>query len=369
VWRDTYRFWSILNENSFNASLNRNLGKFKAGGSYNAKRRNFQARIFRYENSDLLNEITNNTDKYSANFDLASAYFMHDNSWKKWKINTGLRSEYNIFNVMTSDFSGQSVNVRRKYLDILPSLNLSYNLDKSKYRFSASKTLARPEFREVANFAYYDFVRNAQLLGNPKLEKTDIYNLDLKYEFYPSSTESVSLGMFGKKFIRPIEQIVADGSVPSNLLLTYSNPNSAKVYGIEVEVRKKITAWLDFQTNASLMNSNVKIEKISRQLQGQSNYVANCGLNFHKNNNTINLSYNRIGDRISAVGFQGYPDIFENSRDLVDIVYLRKIKHGEIKFAIGDILSQPSIYYQKPNRNLIKTNNEKTVSLTLNMNL
>ncbi len=81
------------------------------------------------------------------------------------------------------------------------------------------------------------------------------------------------------------------------------------------------------------------------------------------------LGQNRVGDRISAVGFQGYSDIFENSRDVVDIVYLRKLKKGEIKLAISDILAQPSKYYQKNRGDLIKTNNEQTISLTINLNL
>ena len=95
----------------------------------------------------------------------------------------------------------------------------------------------------------------------------------------------------------------------------------------------------------------------------------NGGLNFHKGKNTFNVSYNRVGDRISAVGFQGYDDIFENSRDVIDVVYLRKVGKGEIKLAVGDILAQSSIYYQKSRGNLIKTNNEQTISLTLNLNL
>jgi outer membrane receptor protein involved in Fe transport len=281
-----------------------------------------------------------------------------------------LRGEYNLFNVNTADFSGQKVNVNREYLDILPSLNVSFNENKTKYRFSISKTLARPEFREVANFAYYDFVRNAQLLGNSKLEKSDIYNLDLKWEFYPKTGENISFSLFGKNFIRPIEQIVADGSVPSNLLLTYTNPDRAILYGVEFEFRKKITEWFDMYSNASVMNSEVNVNGVKRQLQGQSNYVLNGGVNIHKNKNTLNITYNRVGDRISAVGFQGYPDIFENSRDVLDITILHKLKKGEIKMAIGDVFGQSSIYYQKINkRNLIKTNNEQTVSISLNLNL
>jgi hypothetical protein len=370
AWRDTYRFWSVMDENSFNGNINKNFGNIKIGGGYLKKIRGFNARIFRYLSTDMLDEITNNTDRYNADFDLGSLYSMYENEWGKWKLNTGLRGEYNLFNVSTADFSGQKVNVNREYLDLLPSLNLSFNENKTKYRFSISKTLARPEFREVANFAYYDFVRNAQLLGNSKLEKSDIYNLDLKWEFYPKTGENVSISLFGKNFIKPIEQIVADGSVPSNLLLTYTNPDNAILYGVELEFRRKITEWFDVYTNASVMNSEVNVNGVKRQLQGQSNYVLNSGLNFHKNKNTLNLTYNRVGDRISAVGFQGYPDIFENSRDVLDITLLHKLKKGEIKMAIGDVFGQSSIYYQKiNNRNLIKTNNEQVVSISLNLNL
>jgi hypothetical protein len=370
AWRDTYRFWSVMDENSFNGNLKKDLGKFEVGGGYLKKIRGFNARVFRYQTTDLLDEITNNTDRYTADFDLGNLYTMYENEIGKWKINTGVRGEYNLFDVETADFSGQKVNVDRTYLDILPSLNLSYNLEKTKYRFSLSKTLARPEFREVANFAYYDFVRNAQILGNSNLKKTDIYNVDLKYELYPSNTENISLSFFGKNFVNPIEQVVADGSVPSNLLLTYANPESALVYGVEMEVRKRINGWFDFYTNASVMNSEVDVNGVKRQLQGQSNYMINSGINFNKKNNTLNLTYNRIGERISAVGFQGYPDIFENSRDVLDITFLHKLPKGELKLAISDIFAQPSINYQRiSNRNLINTNNETIVSLTLNLNL
>lgn len=370
AWRDTYRFWSVMDENSFNGGLNKSIGDIRLGVGYLKKLRNFKARIFRYESTDLLNEITNNTDRYTADFDLANAYVMYEKEINDLKVNTGFRTEYNLFKVQTSDFSGQKISVDREYLDVLPSLNATYSTsEKTKVRLSVSKTLARPEFREVANFAYYDFVRNAQLLGNPNLQKTDIFNLDIKFELYPKSGENISIGFFGKKFFNPIEQVVADGSVPSNLLLTYKNPNEALVYGVEIELRKKLNDWLNLYSNTSFINSEVDINGVKRQLQGQSNYVVNGGLNLHKNNNTFNISYNRVGDRISAVGFQGYPDIFENSRDVVDIVILRKIKNGEIKLAVSDIFRQPFEYYQKPNRTLIKTNNETTISLTLNYNL
>lgn len=370
AWRDTYRFWSVMDENAGNAAVNKSFGDIKVGAGYLKKYRNFKARVFRYETIDMLGEITNNTDRYTADFDLANGFVMYEKEMGLFKLNTGLRTEYNLFNIATADFSGQKVNVEREYLDLLPSLNLTYSAsEKTKWRTSLSKTLARPEFREVANFAYYDFVRNAQLLGNKDLEKSDIYNLDFKWELYPKSGEIFSVGVFGKKFIKPIEQIVADGSVPSNLALTYTNPPSALVYGLEMEFRKELNAWLDLYSNMAFIQSEVELNGVKRQLQGQSNYALNGGLNFHKGNNTMNLTYNRVGDRIASVGFQGYPDIFENSRDVIDIVFLLKFSKGEIKLAVSDILAQPTTFYQKPSRDLIKTNNETSVSLTVNFNL
>jgi outer membrane receptor for ferrienterochelin and colicin len=369
AWRDTYRFWSVMDENAGNAAINKSLGDFKVGVGYLKKYRNFKARVFRYETIDMLGEVTNNTDRYTADFDLANGFVMYEKEMGLFKLNTGLRTEYNVFNIATADFSGQKVNVEREYLDLLPSLNLTYSAtEKTKWRTSLSKTLARPEFREVANFAYYDFVRNAQLLGNKDLEKSDIYNIDFKWELYPKAGEIFSVGVFGKKFIKPIEQIVADGSVPSNLALTYTNPPSALVYGLEMEFRKAINSWLDLYSNMALIQSEVEVQGVKRQLQGQSNYALNGGLNFHKGDNTINLTYNRVGDRIASVGFQGYPDIFENSRDVIDIVFLHKFNKGEIKLAVSDILAQPTTFYQKPSRDLIKTNNETSVSLTVNYN-
>ncbi len=370
AWRDSYRFWSVMDENNITSSLNHNVGSFKVGGFHQKKFRNFKARVFRYDDSDLLNEITNNTDKYGADFDLYAGYVSYDREIKNLRINGGLRTEYNLFDVSTADFSGQKINVNREYLDFLPSLNLTWTINKVKVRYSFSKTLSRPEFREVANFAYYDFIRNAQILGNPSLEKTDIFNSDLKFEYYPKNGENISICFFAKNFNNPIEQVVSEGSVPSNLILTFMNPESAILYGGEFEVRKKITEKFDVYSNLALITSSVNVNGVSRQLQGQSNYVINGGVNYKTGKNTFNLSYNRVGDRISAVGFQGYPDIFENSRDIVDFVYLRKINNGEIKLSCSDILSQPTKFYQQiNNRELIETNNEQLISLTLNLNL
>jgi len=70
AWRDTYRFWSVMDENSINGNINKEFGKIKIGAGYLKKIRGFNARVFRYLASDLADEITNNTDRYTADFDL-----------------------------------------------------------------------------------------------------------------------------------------------------------------------------------------------------------------------------------------------------------------------------------------------------------
>lgn len=369
LWRDTYRFWSNMIDNGINTSVSKNIKNFKIGGGYQKRLRDFNARVFRYNTTDILDEITNNTDKYKSSFDLANSYLMYDNQIGNYKINIGLRNEYNEFKVYTSDFSGKDVTVNRQYLDILPSINISNVRKFSNIRASVSKTLSRPEFREVSNFSYYDFVRNSQLIGNINLKKAEIYNLDLKWEYYPSSTESIFISSFAKHFNNPIEQIVLEGSVPSNLILSYSNPNSAELYGVELEFRKNISNSFLVYHNSSFMKSNVNTIYGNRKMQGQSDYILNGGVTFTKKSNIVTLSYNRIGDRISAIGFQGYSDIIEKGRNVMDITYLKEIKNGELKVSITDLLREPSIYYQSNNRNLIKTKNETLISLTLNLKL
>jgi outer membrane receptor protein involved in Fe transport len=272
--------------------------------------------------------------------------------------------------VKTSDFSGQDIFVTKSYYDLLPTINTNYFLtEKNSIRFGLSRTIARPEFREVSNFAFYDFVRNAQIIGNPNLEKTNISNIDFRFERYMSVRENLFVSAFFKHFQNPIEQIVANGSVPSNLILTYSNPKQAINYGVELEYRKSLSKSLSLYTNMSLIKSQVEVNGVVRPLQGQSPYIINTGLYYQHKNISVSFLYNRIGERITAVGFNGYSDIYENSRDLLDATIQYRTNKIEFKLSFTDILSQPTVLYQKTNGDLINTINEKTISISLNYKL
>ena len=370
VWRDTYRFWSKMNENGLGGHYNVNKSKYSYGFMDQVKYRSFSSRVFRYTDETLLNEITNNTDKYYGVSNLFSSYILYKGGNEKLKFTTGVRNENQHFMVKTSDFSGQDIFVTKSYYDLLPTINTNYFLtEKNSIRFGLSRTIARPEFREVSNFAFYDFVRNAQIIGNPNLEKTNISNIDFRFERYMSVRENLFVSGFFKHFQNPIEQIVANGSVPSNLILTYSNPKQAINYGVELEYRKSLSKSLSLYTNMSLIKSQVEVNGVVRPLQGQSPYIINTGLYYQHKNISVSFLYNRIGERITAVGFNGYSDIYENSRDLLDATIQYRTNKIEFKLSFTDILSQPTVLYQKTNGDLINTINEKTISISLNYKL
>ncbi len=405
VIKDTYRLFSNLEENAFGGNVNYQvpfnwIGQkqtFKAGLLKQYKTRDFSARIFRYargvnfNNTALLSlspkrifrdenigregfvleEITNNTDKYDAWSDLNAGYLMLDNRLgESFRLVWGVRLESFNYEVNTADFSGEKVKVNNEYFDVLPSLNLTYHLsNKTNLRLSGSRTVTRPEFREVANFSYYDFVRNAIIKGNPELERSQNTNVDLRYEIYPNAGEVFSASVFLKHFSKPIEQVVPLGAPASNLILTFANPNSAKSYGIEMEVRKNLgflsqAGWLEnfvVFANAAYIKSTVDLSGSSfgvadpdRPMQGQSPYLINAGLQYNSPDTrwSLNALYNRVGQRIAAVGFgKEYPDIYENGRNILDFQISRKILHnkGQLKLNIGDILGQKAIFYQNMN--------------------
>ena len=67
-------------------------------------------------------------------------------------------------------------------------------------RAAASRTLTRPDLREMAPFEYTDFVGGSKEIGNPDLGRSLIQNYDLGAEFYPREGEIVALNGFYKRF-------------------------------------------------------------------------------------------------------------------------------------------------------------------------
>jgi outer membrane receptor protein involved in Fe transport len=376
---------------------NKDSGKefeFKTGLFYEDKSRDFGARNIGYVKSipsfrttlpidQLFNpqnfntvtgikidEQTNPNDSYQASNNLIAAYLSANFAVsKRFNIIAGLRGEQNAQKLNSFDLLGKPINYDNSRLDLLPSLNFTYNFtEKSLLRLAYGKTLNRPEFRELAPFSFYDFVNNRTISGNSNLKNANIQNFDLRFENYPTPSELFSIAAFYKSFTNPIEVIFDSGANP---ILNFTNAQSAYSTGLEAEMRKNLSASLpntflgktSLVFNASYIFSRVKLDPSiaatqsdNRPLQGQSPYIINAGLNYNdtKKGLQLNINYNVIGKRIFAVGNNfpiSYPDWYEMPRNVIDFNFSKEIsKTIMIKGGVTDLLNQDNYILQNGNQ-------------------
>ena len=315
-----------------------------------------------------LYEGTKPNDTYKAESNLDAGYLMVDNIFDKWRLVWGARLENFSQHLISKYDSGIDVNVDVTQLDLLPSLNIIYSLTKKQnLRLSASKTLNRPEFRELAPFQFYDNATGRQREGNPDLKVTEIINGDLRYEFFPGKAQLFSVSAFYKDFKNPIEiQAQANNSDK------YINAKSGTNYGMEIEYRtlassmfgsenNKFLEDLTLFTNLSIIRSKVDISNVVNSanvqdtpMQGQSPYVFNAGLQYM--NKELGWSFsanmNKIGNRIAIHGNQVQgdenPAFWEKSRILLDLQLAKFFLKDklEFRFNVQNLLAQDLDFYQ-----------------------
>jgi TonB-dependent receptor len=244
----------------------------------------------------------------------------------------GARLERDEVRVHAVSTLGSPVTTDKAWTDLLPSAALNVKLTQAQsVRLSVSRTLARPEYRELSPIASRDVIGGENVEGDPNLERTRIVNADLRWEWYPSSGEVVSLAVFGKRFDKPIERVYR--AVSGTRTVFYLNADAADNYGVELELRKgmgmlarSLDALTAF-TNVTLMQSTIELGETSasatnkdRRMVGQAPYVVNAGLTYSpvRGSTSATLLLNRIGERIDAAGDQPLPDVIEQARTALD---------------------------------------------------
>jgi TonB-dependent receptor len=311
------------------------------------------------------------TDSYKASSRLYAGFIMFDSRYKeRYRLIWGARIESFSQTLNTTLDNGQKFDLTTTKVDILPSVNFVYAVTESQnIRLSYSQTVNRPEFRELAPFAFYDFSTRFVVSGNTAITRALIHNYDARYEWYPGRGQVISVTGFYKRFINPIEQI-ARPDVSGEI--SYANVSSANAYGVEMEFRmllgsllkKEDTHWLNnytFYTNLALIQSSVDVSGVrgvsakNRPLQGQSPYIVNSGIQYFnpKNGWSVSASYNRVGQRIYIVGSVNEPNIWENGRDLMDFQVGKTFMKNklDIRLSVKDILAQKQYFFQDNNAN------------------
>lgn len=308
-------------------------------------------------------------NNYKGNNTIGAGYLLVNLPFRLMDINAGLRYEYDKMELISNTKDTEESHMSRfyKYGDFFPSANMTYRLnDRHQFRLSYGRSINRPEFREVSSSVYYDFDLASSVQGNTELRNCYVDNIDLRYEYYPSKGEQISLAFFYKHFDSPIEwtYTVAGGT---DLVYSYVNAHSADNYGLELDIRKNLgfigLPYFDWSFNGSLIKSQVNfpagMKEENRPMQGQSPYLINTGVFYHNEQIgfDVALLYNRIGKRIIGVGRSGgttedgdnarIPDSYEMPRDAFDLTATKKFgKHLELKATVRDLLNQPVRYMQ-----------------------
>ena len=336
----------------------------------------------------------NNT--YNASSSLDAAYLMLDTRLFKFiRINGGVRIEK--FNQKLNSFTenGQPLKIDSTVTDYLPSVNFIFSLNpKQNIRISYSKTLNRPEYRELAPFIFYDRETKLSISGDPNIKRATIDNYDVRYEIYPGKGQVFSISGFYKKIIDPIE-IVFDPNIDKTA--KYQNTPKAYIYGAELEARVQLSSifksskksFLNEITafgNLAIMKSEIEygngpngtvLYGANRSLQGQSPYLYNAGLIYQKENGfSTTLQVNEVGQRIYIAGNISDSHVWDNARPVVDLQVAKTFEKSgvEIKLNVKDILAKEFVRFYDINDNgkydkdNLKNNNGETDKIFLRMN-
>lgn len=326
--------------------------------------------------------------RYASTFDPTSTskidqyinagYIIFTKEWENLLLDFGVRGEYLVREITFREpLDRPDTNYQQLQYDpfvLSPSINLKYTIDEtSNLRFATSITTTRPRLREILPTVYQDGDGN-QVIGNPELLNSRNYNLDLKYEVFPTNDQILAVTAFGKYLEDPIERLARSTSVGYRTY--FDNFEEALLYGLELEAKLNLGTVLKrdnlnkftFGFNGILMGSRASanasnsrfaaVTNKNRQLQGASNWGLNADIGFEIfDNNTsdssLNLIFNAFGDRIYAVGVEGADEIYENPVKQLDLSWNTTFNaHWYLSLTAKNLLNEETLYIQDPTQEI-----------------
>ena len=283
----------------------------------------------------------------------------------KLKSIIGFRFEnYQVFYTGENSQLGQVFNDQKiiNENNLFPSSNFIFSLKENKnIRFAYSLTTARPSFKEASIAEIYDPLSNLFFIGNIEIKPSYIDNFDLRYEAFGEDAQLFAASLFYKSLTDPIEIGFVAASTSNYKPLNLENAN---VFGVELELRKKITDWipglrnLNLNFNGSYIISDEKYSEdelklrtlglregetlgTSRQLQGQSPYLINTGIDYNQAEKGIQagLYYNVQGKTLEVVGDGFYPDVYTMPFQSLNFNLIKQFKNkASITLRVNNIL-------------------------------
>jgi hypothetical protein len=411
VWRtfkDNYRTWSDLDENSRGVGVDFSLpvGPMTAKAGYLAERkeREFGAEAYSTDPSSVRQPnygllvlpidsvfaganygskmftfipVTVFTGAYDASQRLGAWYVMGDYAFQVGRVRTritgGARTEDSRQEVNTvaaiDDPTPYTARVDEN--DVLPSAALTLSpVSAVNLRLAYSRSVNRPEFREMANVLYYDLDNTQNVIGNPYLRRAVIRNYDARLEAFPAEGQVLAVSYFHKDIEDAIEEKLIPS--PERYTRTWFNSPNGKNYGWEVEVRQslgivhrllrafslagnytRVYSAIEYEESTTNELGEHVITTAERVMQGQAPWTANLSALFSEPawGTSVNVLFNKVGRRLDAVGDTRDEDVYEEPRTLVDLAVTQHLGRGfETKFAVKNVGSKEIAYTSGPLR-------------------
>lgn len=307
------------------------------------------------------------------------------------KINAGVRFEDGFQAVTLADLFDQGGLVQTPPIEEtywLPAATVTWTMaNDMQLRLHASKTLARPQFRELAPQIYFDTESDRQFFGNPFLVDSRLTNAEARYEWYFARQQRFSIAGFYKRIDSPIEavaNIVGGGA----LVTTFANAPRANLYGVELEVQRYWpleglgTYRLVTIGNYTFSDSKIRVAdgdttilndtrgsrpanevfRSGTQLTGQSRHLANFQLGIENSDRLQQATFllNYASRRVTSRGPAGQEDIYEEPGFRLDFVARQAIPlfgvETELSLEVRNLLGENYEEYQPIEGGRIETN-------------
>ncbi|MGE0017751.1 MAG: TonB-dependent receptor [Bacteroides sp.] len=370
-----------LNEDGFDSSsftniVSQNRDGFMPGDKYKAG--SFISKDY-LGNLDLNNSSlfkkTQNLDEIAVSFNaketVTAGYLRFDqNLGKKWKMMAGVRLEnthikYSGMNYdANKDELTHTAESKKSYLNVLPSLLVKYDAnDELKVRASFTNTISRPKYSALipnVNITKDDEIS----MGNPDLDATISYNLDLSADYYFKSIGLVSAGVFYKRindFI--VDQRISDYVYNGETYQKFTQPKNAgnaDLLGVELGYQRDFgfiaPALKHFgfygnytytYTRVSDFNFEGRENESGLRLPGSPKNTANASLYYERNGLNVRLSYNYASAFIDEMGKTKFEDRYYDAVNYLDLnASYTFAKHYTFYVEANNLLNQPLRYYQ-----------------------
>lgn len=314
------------------------------------------------------------------------------------RLQAGVRFEEGLQSVTPIDLFGLgganiiSTEVENTYW--LPAATLTWNFaEDMQFRLHASKTIARPQFRELAPQQYLDTETDRTFFGNQFLTDSELLNAEARYEWYFDRDQRLSLAGFYKKIDRPIEAVAFEQG--GTFFTTFANAPEATLVGGEIEVQKYVpladfvggdffaARRLVLIGNYTFTDSDIKVGPNDTtipigsggmpvpatnlftdgsRLTGQSRHLANLQIGLENEDRlsqqTLMLTY--ASRRVTNRGPSGQPDLIEEPGLRLDFVAREGISlwgtEMELKFEARNLTGENYEEFQTLNGSRIDTN-------------